>query len=359
MACGIPAPLSLRPLCTQTAMPSTSGQSDPPIGKAPPALAETSEGPAPQPPLAERSWLGMASSIISTLLFITLLATLVVAYPMLQARAGQLQAAAPSVQFSWPPLAGLASAEPAVPGGEPRTWVNAEIRSDLERLVLKRLSSDPFDHDGLNAAREDLLRTGWITSDLTLIRQDDGVVRVSGTWRVPVAAVRFNDRDHLVTRSAELLPLSYAQGSSGFKVILGVPSPPPEPGKVWLGGEVQAGLKLLAHLAAVQGVHQIASVDTTEFATTRSLTIVTDLGNRILWGGPVDAFSPGQAPTTTKLARLSRLFREHGRVDAGRAVLDVRLADGVYVHDTAGVLARAESQAADAPQSRQGDRVRR
>lgn len=308
-----------------------------------PDLSPTS---VPTPPEAEtpsrKRWVGVFSSITSVLLLLTLLATLVVGYPVLQARASALQAAEPRVQFAWPPLAGLATSAPTRPGEEPRTWINAEIRGDMERLALKRLSSDPFDRAGLIAAREDILRTGWLKDDLTLIREENGLVHITGTWRVPVAAVRFNDRDHLVTSVGELLPLSYPRDTSGFKVILGVATSPPEPGKVWAGGEVQAGLALLANLAAVQGERQIAAVDTTEFSPNRSLTIITDLGNRILWGGPVDAFNPGQAPTTTKLARLSQIFREHGRVDAGRAVLDVRLSDGVYIHDTTGVLARAE-----------------
>lgn len=326
-----------------------------------------SSRPAPEPPPSNAApaasntpsrWVGIVSTITSVLLLLTLLTTIVVAHPILKGRASALASAEPRVSFYWPPLAGLSSSAPATPGAEPRTWINAEIRSDLERLVLKHLTNDPFDHAGLTAAREDLLRTGWLQDDLVLVRDEDGVVRIGGTWRVPVAAVRFNDRDHLVTSVGELLPLSYARDTSGFKVILGVATPPPEPGNTWIGGEVQAGLLLLAHLAAVKGVHQISAIDTTEFSASRSLSIITDLGNRILWGGPVDAFSPGQAPATTKLARLSRIFREHGRVDAARAVLDVRLADGVYVHDTSGVLARAEEPGSH-PSNQSGPRVRR
>lgn len=328
-------------------------------------MAPTESTPAPAPSTSEPSedvapkrWVGVVSTITSVLLLLTLLATIVVAHPILKGRAADLGSAEPRVSFYWPPLAGLNSSDPLTPGGEPRTWINAEIRGDLERLVLKRLTKDPFDRAGLIAAREELIRTGWLKDDLVLVRDEDGLVRIGGTWRVPVAAVRFNDRDHLVTSVGELLPLSYGRDTSGFKVILGVATPPPEPGKVWIGGEVQAALKLLAHLAAVQGVHQIAAIDTTEFSASRSLSIITDRGNRILWGGPVDAFNPGQAPATTKLARLSRIYREHGRVDASRSMLDVRLADGVYVHDTSGVLARADEAASHAT-DRPGSRVRR
>jgi len=114
---------------------------------------------------------------------------------------------------------------------------------------------------------------------------------------------------------------------------------------------VQAGLALLDLLRSLPGAEQIAGVDVGDYAHGRMLTLVTQAGNRILWGGPVDEFNPGQATPAVKLARLAEVYREFGRIDAGRAVLDVRLVDGVYIHDTAGVMARAQQAAAEATRS--------
>lgn len=259
----------------------------------------------------------------------------------MQAKAAHVQGTTPGVRFAWPPLAGFKSSEPPVAGAEPATWLNADLRSGLERTVLEKLGTNPFDRDALAAAHEAVAGTGWVRDDLRLARDADGVVRVTGTWRVPAAAVRFENQDRLVTGGGELLPVAYRPDASGYRVLLGASERPPANGALWLGGDVQAGLRLLAALAGVPGAEQIAAVDVGDFSSSRSLVLVTDVGNRIIWGGPVDAFNPGQATAEAKLQRLATLYRERGRVDAGRAVIDVRLIDGVYIQDTARVMARA------------------
>ena len=276
----------------------------------------------------------------SSFLCIAALAAIAAGFGQLQASAAHLNATAPAVKFSWPLLAGFATSQTQVPGAEPATWINSDIRADLERTVLGKLTPDPFDRDALAAAHAALAATGWLKDDLRLARDASGLVRVSGTWRVPAAAVRFENQDLLVTGTGELLPVKYRPDASGYKVIVGASQRPPELGKLWIGGDVQAGLQLLAALANTPGSQQIAAVDVSEFGAARNLVLVTDLGNRILWGGPIDLFNPGQATPNAKLQRLASLFREQGRVDAGRAMIDIRLIDGVYIHDTANAMSR-------------------
>lgn len=276
----------------------------------------------------------------SSFLCIAALAAIAAGFGQMQASAAHLNATAPAVKFTWPPLAGFASSEPPIPGAEPATWINSDIRTDLERTVLSKLTSDPFDRDALAAAHTALASTGWLKDDLRLARDANGIVRVSGTWRIPAAAVRFENQDLIVTGTGELLPVKYRPDASGYKVIVGASQRPPEFGKLWIGGDVQAGLQLLAAIANIPGSQQIAAVDVSEFGPARALVLVTDLGNRILWGGPIDSFNPGQATPNAKLQRLAALFREQGRVDAGRPMLDIRLIDGVYIHDTANTMSR-------------------
>ncbi|HMN41884.1 MAG TPA: hypothetical protein PKE29_13655 [Phycisphaerales bacterium] len=294
------------------------------------------------------------SGWIATLLSVGVIVALGASFGPLQARASHLTSAPPKVRFTWPPLAGFSSAEVAG-RPEPMTWVNAQIRSGLEQTVLGSLSSDPFDRDSLETAREDLARTGWFRDDLRLVREADGLVRVNGTWRIPAAAVRSGGQDVLVTSAGEVLPVRYPPEASGYKALIGVASPAPEPGQAWLGGEVQAGLRLLDYVSTLACAEQIAAVDVTDYGANRTLVLVTELGNRIIWGGPLDEFNPGQAAPAAKLARLGEIYRQHGRVDAGRAVLDVRLLDGVYVRDTTGVMARSRQ---NPPDAKKGDRAR-
>jgi hypothetical protein len=299
--------------------------------------------------------IGAISSWAGGFLCITAIVALAAGFGPMRAAAAHLNATPPTVRFNWPPLAGLASSAPSTPGGEPRTWINAQIRSDLEHAALSKLGADPFDRRSLVAARDALAATGWFRDDLKLSRDTAGVVHISGTWRIPAAAVRFAGEDMLVSSTGELLPVKYRPDASGYKVIVGASHNPPELGNPWIGGDVQAGLKLLALASTLPCTRQIAAVDVSDYSPGRSLVLVTDLGNRILWGGPVDEFNPGQASPAAKLRRLADVYREQGRVDAGHPLLDIRLLDGVYVHDTANVMERTQQVNSDSARSGKPD----
>lgn len=297
----------------------------------------------PRRPRADRTAvMDLSGRIVGIAMLATIVAIAVVGREKLSQRASELKSVTPAVQFSWPPLAGLTSSEPTYPGGPVRTWVNAEIRAHLEKIVLDRVSEDPLDHAGLTAARSALLDTGWFKEDLSLVRdpagRGEGLVRVLGTWRVPLAAVRYQGKDRLVAEGGELLPPTYDPDSSGFKVIIGTRHEPDRFGKPWPGGDVQAALLVLKRIDPLPCSKQVAAVDVSEFAAWKNLVLVSQFGNRILWGGPADEFNPGQASTDVKLSRLQQLYREQGRIDAGRPLLDIRLIDGVYAHDTENTL---------------------
>jgi hypothetical protein len=324
---------------------------------------ETDETPdAPETPtLRERvgAFYRGVSGWIAGLLSLIVVVALAASFGPMRARASHIESAPVKVKFTWPPLAGYTTADP-IPGqlnNEPNTWLNAEMRADLEKAALDALKPDPFNRASLEAARGALARSGWFQDDLRLTRQTDGLVRVTGTWRVPAAAVRCDGQDVLVTTLGEVLPVRYRPETSGYKAVIGVSGPAPLPGKAWLGGEVQAGLRLIDLLSTLPPgcPEQIAAVDVSAYGTNRSLVIVTDLGNRILWGGPLDDFNPGQATAAVKLARLAEVWREHGRVDAGRSILDVRLIDGVYAHDTLGVMAHAQTAKSGAKSGARAD----
>jgi hypothetical protein len=256
-------------------------------------------------------------------------------YAPLAMRAGELRRREPAVRVEWPPLAGATSSMPETIGGEPRTWVPPEVRNSVERLALAHISPNPLDDRSLARAREALLRQGWFTQDLVITRDRDGVIDIRGTWRYPVAAVRTVNagltEDHLVASGGELLPLAYAPGKSGMKIVLGVTHAPPAPGEPWLGGEVHEALSLLALLRGHEADRQVAGIDVGNFVVKRRLELVTDRGHRVWWGGPLGAMNPGEVPVREKLTRLTRLMRDHGRVDADRAVVDIRTFGGSFL----------------------------
>ena len=280
--------------------------------------------------LADRqSVLATLSVFTSAAMTLVVIAALVVGHTPLQARAAILRTSPARVRFSWPPLA----AQGGQSAGEQSTWLDSGSRAALERLALAKLTDDPFDSVSLRDAREALFKTGWFGSDLTLRRGADNVVTVSGSWRVPVAAVRCKGFDRMVTRDGELLPLKYEPDRSGFRVILNPQLDMPEFGQPWLGGDVQAALTLLDYLRTMPGYEQVYGVDIADFLTKKQLVVVTDAHNRIIWGGPVNAFNPGQAPAQTKRERLAAVNAEYGRIDSGRPLIDLRNESGVYVQD--------------------------
>lgn len=251
--------------------------------------------------------------------------------PSLQARAARTIGDTPArVVIDWPGPAG--ADQPA------RTWLGADIQSGLLRLGAERLAEhpDPLSGAGLEALGLALADTGWFASAPTVRREPGGVVRVSGTWRVPAAVVRHGGVDHLVARGGELLPPAYLPGQGGRRVILGASSPPPSRdgrpacGRVWGAGpghtgltDVQAGVALLNLIADKPWADQVAGVDVAAYARQRRLELVTARGTRVVWGGAPGEQVFGEASVETRLWRLAEINRRFGRIDAGRGSVDV------------------------------------
>lgn len=264
------------------------------------------------------------STAMAALLLVGIAAGLTAGRPELLRRAAACKSFPLRVDFNWPSLAASAQLAP----GQPNTWLNAKTRAELGHLVLTIVSPDPFDSLSLLKAQRSLMETGWFSSPCRLQRGADGLVTVRGNWRIPSAAVRCADVDHLVASRGELLDFVCDPDASGLKIVLGPHMDPPECGHPWIGGDVQAGLSLLDYLRGAPGYDQVYAVDVSEFSTRKRLVLITDERNRVLWGGRPGEFNPGQARDEIKRQRLGRLFRENGRIDAGMDFLDISLASG-------------------------------
>lgn len=238
----------------------------------------------------------------------------------------------PRFVVHWPPMPETVVAEARRQGYTgPVTWLDRDSRSEIETIVRTLATSDPFDHESLATIQRGLMSTGWFAEPVRVARQRDGSIDVRGVWRVPAAAVRTNNADRLVTRSGRLLSPKYLNDRSGLKVVLGASAEPPQLGESWPVGDVQPGLELLEYLRAMPGYEQVYAVDVSEFLSKGSLVVVTTTGTRVLWGGRIGEFHPGQAPDQTKRLRLAELFVRFGRIDAGQALIDLRTEDGPYV----------------------------
>lgn len=289
-----------------------------------------SSGTAPQG--ARRARPGLLAAGLSVVLLAVVAVFAVIGHkPMLDLARAQ-QRSRVTVRVFWPEMPPQVVKRARAKGVTgPITWMDPDSQGEIVKVVERIVSDDPFDFASLQEAQQALTRTGWFASPVRLSRQGSGLVEVHGRWRVPFAAVRVGDDDRIVTRQGELLSPVYRPDGSKLKLVLGAQLTPPELGETWLGGDVQAGLALLDFLRPMPGYEQVYGVDVGTYQQDKTLTIVTVWGTRVTWGGHPEQFNPGQPAGTVRRARLAAVAQKHGRIDAGRAMLDLRSEDGVYI----------------------------
>jgi hypothetical protein len=241
------------------------------------------------------------------------------------------------VRIQWPEMAPAVMRKARAAGVSGQiTWMDPETQRELTKIVKTLVSDDPFDDESLQSAQRALMNTGWFAGPVRLSRNAGGIVEVragpgGGGWRIPFGVVRVNDQDRVVTRDGELLGVTYQPDASRLKLVVGATLPPPGAGERWPGGDVQAGLALLEFLRPMPGYPQVYAVDVSEYQSRKTLTIVTQDQTRITWGGSPHEFNPGQATGEAKMRRLADLYARFGRIDAGRALVDVRTEDGASI----------------------------
>lgn len=197
-------------------------------------------------------------------------------------------------------------------------WVEPELRERIDLLVRGAMSGDPLQRNDLVRAREALLECGWFASIGQVARVRDDAIFVQATWVERFAVVRDAQGDHLVDREGRLLPRSWPRGASGFPVVLGATSPrPARPGARWPGNDIDDALALLELVEGRDWTAQVAGVEVSRDDDPRVLTLVTDIGSRIIWGSVPGREQPMEMPATLKVAYLEKAFADSGtgRID--------------------------------------------
>ncbi len=206
-------------------------------------------------------------------------------------------------------------------------WLPADERTAIERTVLRSMAESPFDRDGLVRAREAVSMCGWMPEVTQVHRRDVDEVVVEGTWAVPIALVCDADGEHLIDTRGRRLPRTYPAGKGPRLVrIGGVSMPrPAEFGARWEGAEVDAALRMAALVAERPWRHQLARIDVSGFASSGTVSLVTDGGCTIAWGRSPGDESAAEVPAMQKLAALQLAYDRTGRIDGGsRATMDLR-----------------------------------
>ncbi len=213
--------------------------------------------------------------------------------------------------------------------------VFVDLPEDLEVLAERELYesvADLFERNWTDDAlcremAERLAAVGWIERVKFVRRSPDARFEVSCRYRRPSAMVQVGTSFFLVNAAGVNLPGEYAYDPA-WRLIQGTTAPPPHPGEVWPGEDIQAGLALLGALAGKPYAEQITAVLVGNFGgrvdPRRShIELATDrAGGRIHWGS-APGFELEENTSGQKLAILQENFRRTGRVDAHHAVIDV------------------------------------
>lgn len=227
-----------------------------------------------------------------------------------------------AVSFVWPALRDR-------PG---ETWMRLEDMSRLERVAELAVATDsPLSVVPLRKVSETLSETGWFVGSPTVRRVSPGRVEVDGVWRIPAAVVRLNGTDHLVSDSAMPMPVEVPAGGLNLPFIEGVFSGAVVRGAAryanpWPGPGVRVGLDLLAALRAAGLLGEVAGVEVSGYLDGGPIELVSAAGNRIVWGSPVDEWTPGEPSVTEKIARLDQLRERTGSIDAGQRRVEIHRA---------------------------------
>lgn len=291
-------------------------------------------GREPRGPLLPASWRGPVGKGVGVAVLMVggsavVAWGLIVGHGALEARASShLERARVSVAIEWP--------RTRTADGQEGTWLGASFQERLTSAATSAAGGEGASmHAGqLRAVSRVLHESGWFRDEPRVVREADGALRVTGTWRVPLAVVRHGGREYLIADDGAPLPVpAYASGESGRVFIAGVSNGPPvnqgggvDVFRAWAGNGVPGAMSLLRALPAdAPWRGQVSGIDVSgvEGRAGEGLVILTTHGTRVVWGAPPSGFRPGETSTDGKLSRLQRFYEQYGRIDAGASRIEI------------------------------------
>lgn len=291
-------------------------------------MAKRTKAPSARERIAEWLYDRLTASVISIALTgIVLTVGMGVGIRFADTRAAEIAAdGPPTVRIHWPE---------AVSGGRTVAWPPQAVQRELldQAYAIVDEHPGPFSARTLDALGHWLATTGWVSGIDAINRQNEGVIEVRARWRAPAAVVREGAHDFLVATDGRRLKASWRADLSPFPVILNAADARPlavVPGQRWPSESVQAGVELLnllhEQIPGSRGLDQVKGIDVSQFQRFRRLILVTDRGNRVIWGRMPSDPVPDAVTTEGKLRQLAAL-RQHPdfgrRIDAGRSLIDI------------------------------------
>lgn len=207
-------------------------------------------------------------------------------------------------------------------------WMTPAVRQRVALVVAEHAGSNPMDGQSLRRAAANLAQEPWVAKVERVRRLSRNRIEVVADFREPIAVVQAKDGYHLIDRKGVRLPVLYYREQAellDLPVITGVTAPPPpHPGDVWAGNEIDAVLPLIELLRTEPYFKQIKAFDASERDARGRirLALITERG-MVRWG-----LSPAQEQTVEptpaiKLSWLRQVAQRMGSIDAGGRVVDI------------------------------------
>ncbi len=207
-------------------------------------------------------------------------------------------------------------------------WMSEPIREQVRRTVSAQINPDPMDGKSLRHTADVLGDDPWVRDVIQVARRSGGRVLVSATYRQPVAMIESPAGYHLVDALGVCLPglyLSDQVEGMGLVVVTGVSSAPPaEPGEVWPGSDVQAGLSLVRLLADEPYMDKIRSFDVSDRDGRGRLRLVLHTADgTVRWGLPPGQEHAIEPDAQVKLGWLRQLAQRDAGISTGGQIIDI------------------------------------
>jgi hypothetical protein len=281
-------------------------------------------------PLAWSKFFGHLGMVCSLLMLLTILVGLAWGTRPLSAYAAKQPLPGAAAHESLPPKPTKVVINWPLAGknetGQHLTWIPDAQREELQLIAsdalagdIERFSSDPIERVG-----KAMSTSGWFVGRPRVQRMKGGEIHVGGVWRVPAALVRKGETSQLISWDGLPMPVKAAAGEEKFPVIVSpaLSAPRTAAGTIdfdtaWAGEDIAASLELLALVLRQPWASQVEGIDAQQFSADRSLTILTTMNTRVVWGGRVSRPALGEVSSEQKLAHIQKLFNEKQRIDAG------------------------------------------
>jgi hypothetical protein len=242
-------------------------------------------------------------------------------------------------------------------------WMPDSLADQIVKSIAPTDPKSAIDPDLLKSIAQDLGANPWVRSVERVERVYENspgdTIQIRCVFRAPSAFFHHGEKLYLVDSQGVRLPDTFSDkplpefvrdvnGKITLRIVFGMTSPPPKPGAVWQGKDIQAGLDLVKTLFDQPFARDILSINVTNYggrisAIAPQIVLHTQFNTEIRWGEPIAQDYHAEIKPAQKIQRLQQIDAKYGRIDANHSWVDIRLDKATFpATEAAGLQAAAE-----------------